>query len=218
MKKIILLIFSLLAVNAHAGMSSTLATAYGNRNIPVNSYIDVDAEYVAMSITLSSKASDPADRAKRIKELQSSIKTAVSNNQDIEFKQGRITLSSKKKSSSFLSKSSSFSSVNFYLLGKLGEGTDIFDVTQKLHKFIAAIEVPEETSISLGNTTLAMLSPNKYREELLIKVKAEIESTKKIFGPDYKVSVSGLEKPVSVMQKNDRQVTLYIGYRLVFSE
>jgi hypothetical protein len=49
-------------------------------------------------------------------------------------------------------------------------------------------------------------------------VKIEIDATKIALGSNYKVTISGLESPVIVRQKNDKQVTLFIDYRIQFNE
>ena len=218
MLKIPTLILLLLSFNAYAGLSAVVV-AYGPGDVPVNSSIDIDAEYVAMAVSLTSDAKYPSERAKLISKLQSSISAAASKNANIEFRQGVISLSPKEKSSFSLSKSYGRSSGSrFYILSKLGDGKEIYAATQDIYTFIGNIENPEDTSTSIGNTSLAINSPHNYRGKLLGKVKAEIKATKEALGSNYKVSISGLENPVIVRQKNDKQVTLFIDYRIQFSE
>ena len=216
MKKLITIVFILLSINAHAEFS-VITIAYGTGNTPVNSAIDIDAEYVAMSVTLSSDAKYPSERAKLIRKLQSAISAAASSDANIEFQQGTISLSPGEKSS--ISKSYGRSSgSSFYILAKIGSGKDVYAATQKIYSFIKSIKIPEDTILRFGNTTLAVESPNKYRNQLLALVKKEIENTKIVLGKRYKVSISGLENPVIVRQKNDKQVTLFVDYRIELSE
>jgi hypothetical protein len=218
MLRITVLVLSLFSLNAYAGISA-IVIAYGTGDVPVSGSIDIEAEYVAMSVSLSSDAKYPAERAKLIQSLQNSIKSAASKAEGIDFQQGAISLSPQEKSSFSISKSYGRSSgSSFYILSKLGEGKDVYSATQDIYTFISHIKTPEDTSLSLGNTSLAIISPNGYRTQLLEKIKAEIESAKKAIGSAYKVSISGLESPVVVRQKNDRQVTLFIDYRLQLSE
>jgi len=218
MKNIITAVLLLLSINAHAGFSG-IVIAYGTGNTPVNSSIDVDAEYVAMPVTLSSDAKYPSERAKLISRLQSAISGATATNANIEFQQGLISLSPSEKSSFSISKSYGRSSgSSFYLLAKLGSGKGIYAATQEIYSFIGRIKKPEDTSLKLGNTTLAVSSPNKYRKQLLTLIREEITNTKAALGANYKVTISGLENPVIVNQKSDKQVTLFIDYRVEFSE
>ncbi len=208
----------LLSVNSYAGFSA-IVIAYGTGDVPVNSSIDIDAEYVAMSVTLSSDAKYPSERAKLISKLQSAISSSASSDPDIDFQQGVISLSPREKSSFSFSKSYGRSSgSSFYILAKLDNGKDVYAATQDIYSFIARIKKPEDTSLSLGNTTLAISSPNQYRKQLLEKVKEEIDITKNILGAGYRASISGLENPVIIRQKDDKQVTLFVDYRIEFSE
>ncbi len=218
MFKIIALAFSLLSFNAYAGFSS-IVIAYGTGDVPVNSSIDIDAEYVAMSVSLSSDAKNPAERLKSISKLQFLISSAAAKNPGIEFQQGVISLSPREKSSFSISSSYGRSSgSSFFILSKLGDKKDIYTATQDIYNFIGGIRELEDTSLSLGDTSLAIKSPSKYRSQLLDQVKDEVNATKEILGASYKSSISGLENPVIVRQKNDKQVTLFIDYRVKFSE
>lgn len=218
MRKVVVLTCLLLSVNVHAGFSA-IVIAYGTGDVPVNSSIDIDAEYVAMSVSLSSDAKYPSERAKLISKLQSEISSSASSDPDIDFQQGVISLSPREKSSFSFSKSYGRSAGStFYILAKLDDSKDVYAATQDIYSFIASIKKPEDTSLSLGNTTLAISSPNQYRKQLLEKVKEEIDITKNILGSGYKVSISGLENPVIVRQKDDKQVTLFIDYRIEFNE
>ncbi len=218
MLKLIILILSLLSFNAHAGFSA-IVIAYGTGEVPVNITIDIDAEYVAMSVSLSSDAKYPSERAKLIRKLQTSISSAASKASNIDFQQGAISLSPREKSTFSISKRyGSSSGSSFYILSKLGNGKDVYGAAQDIYSFINRIKRPEDTSLNLGNTSLAIASPNKYRSQLLEQIKTEIFTTKKVLGAEYKVEISGLENPVIVKQKNDKQVTLFIDYRVQFNE
>lgn len=218
MKTIITLAFILITFTARADFSA-IVIAYGAGNVPVNSSIDIDAEYVAMPVSLSSDAKYPAERAKLISKLQSAVMSAASSNPNIDFQQGVISLSPQEKSSFSISKSyGSSSGSSFYILAKLATEKDIYTVTQDIYSFLGRIQKPDDTSINLGNTSLAISSPNQYRTQLLDKIKKEIESTKLALGPNYKVTISGLENPVIVRQKNDKQVTVFVNYWIELSE
>ncbi len=218
MKNLVTVTLLILSISSHAEFLA-IVIARGAGNTPVNSSVDVDAEYVAMSVTLSSDAKYPSERAKLISKLQSSISDVAATNANIKFQQGVISLSPSQKSSFSISKSYSRSSgSNFYLLAKLDSGKSVYTATQEIYSFIDRIKKPEDTSLRLGNTSLAISSPNKYRYQLLALVKEEVANTKAALGEGYQVSISGLENPVIVRQKNDKQVNLFIDYRVELSE
>jgi len=218
MKKILFIVLLTLSVNSYAGLSAVII-AYGTGNVPVNSSIDIDAEYVAMSVTLSSDAKYASQRARLIKQLQTQISTASKTHPNISFKQGMISLSPRENSTFSISKSyNRHSGSKLYILSKLDNNTDMYNATQAIYNFINKIKKPEDTSISYGNISLAIDSPNKYRNQLLVKIKDEIDSTKNVLGSKQKVTVKGLQSPVIVRQKNDKQVTLFLDYKINFSE
>lgn len=59
------------------GGSSGIIIAFNRGEIPVNSTIEIPADYVAMPVTLSSDEDDQSKRAILIKALQSNIYKAV---------------------------------------------------------------------------------------------------------------------------------------------
>ncbi len=218
MKIILTVILLLVPINIYAG-SSALVIAYGTGNVPVNSAIDIDAEYVAMSVSLSSDAKYPSKRAEFISKFQSGIRNAASNNTNIDYQQGAVSLSPREKSSFSFSKSySGNTGSNFYLLSKLDDRIDVYAATQSIYEFIKHIQKPDDTNLRLGNTSLAISTPKKYRNKLLEMVKEEINATKTVLGAGYKVTITGLENPIIVRQKNDKQVTVFIDYRFEFTE
>ncbi len=218
MKNIIAVGLLFLSMNSFAGISAVVI-AYGNSGVPVNSIIDVDAEYVAMSVSISSDAKYPAERARLIGKLQSLISSKAGETKNIDFLQGAVSLSPNEKSSFSISKSyNRRSGSSFYLLSRLGGEKNVYTASQEIFAFISRIQKPKDTSISLGQTSLAIESPEKYRDQLLKNIKSEIENTRQLFGSSYKVSISGLENPVIVRQKNDKEVTVFINYQVNYSE
>lgn len=68
--------------------------------------------------------------------------------------------------------------------------------------------------MTLGNTTLGLNDPDKYRTQILESIAKSIAETKKPLGISGSVEVDGLENPVSVMQLNETEVALFINYKL----
>ena len=218
MKCFLASVFLFLSINANAQFSAVVV-AYGAGDVPVNTSIDIDAEYVAMPVSLVSDAKYPSQRAELIRELQSVVSDAASKNTNINFQQGVISLSPKEKSSFSISTPyGQRSSSSFYILSKLGDDKDLFAATQDIYSFIGGIHKLEDTGFILGHISLAVSSPRNYRDQLLEKIKNEVASLKNILGSSYQVEISGLENAVIVQQKNDKQVTLFINYQIEFRE
>ncbi|RJG42425.1 hypothetical protein [Motilimonas pumila] len=219
MKKIIAAAALALSFNANADFSDVVL-AYSSGKVPVTTSIDLDAEYVAMSISLVSEAKFASQRVNLINQLEYEISEAASKDVNIEFQQGVVSLSPGEKttvelSSNYATKSSGS---QMYLLYKLDEYKDIYAATQEIYQFINRIKKPDETKLHLSNTLIAIKSPNDYRNQLLSMIKDEINITREILGNEYRVTVKGLQNPVRVKQKDHKKVTLYIDYQLEFNE
>ena len=218
MKKALFIALLLLTASSNAGYSK-IVIAYSKGDVPVNSFIDLEADYVAIPVSIYSDAKNTINRLKSIHKLQSDIKAAADKNENFEFSQGVVSLSPKDKSTfSSIKSYGPRSSANFYLFGSLENGKDVYTITQEIYSFVLAIQKPKDTTINLGNTSLGISSPEEYRTKLLELLKTDIEEIKQTIGSDYAVSISGLDNPVLVRQKNDKEVTVFIDYRLVFNE
>jgi len=218
MKPILIFIIFLLPFVANAD-SSTVIVAFDRVDISNNSFIDVNADYAAVSMTLSSDAKYPAERIKLLKQLLTTIESAAKKDNSIVLQKENVSVSPRKESSLSFSKMYSASNrTTVYLLSPLSANSDIYQATIKIYAFISSIEKPDDTEISLSDISLAINDSSKYRDDLLKKLKAEIDSTKEIIGTNYKVSIAGLDNAVLVKQLNDKQVRLSINYSLKFTE
>ena len=218
MKTTMILLLCMFSMGTYGG-TSAIVIAFNSQHLPVNSYIDLDAQYVAMPVTISSDARYPAQRAKLIQTLQAAIKSAAKKNNKIEFQQGKVSLSPREKSSFSVTRSyGGREGSHLYLLAKLDDKEEIYSASEGLYRFINSIKKPEDTQLNLGSTSLAIDSPQGYRLQLLNKLKAEVSEIKSVLGEDYKVTLSGLENPVIVRQKNHNQVSVFIDYRIEFNQ
>jgi hypothetical protein len=219
MRMVFVLCLLLLSSGARAGYS-ILVVAHGVGDVPVASSIDLEADYVAVSVTLRSSADDPVQRSILIQRLQSAVRKAALADPDMRYQQGEISLSAAKGKAKFSLSSGgwSSSSSHFFLLSRLGKEKDMYSATEKILRLVKGIRRPEDTELVLGDTALAIDSPEKYRPQLLKKVGNEIRQAKRILGSGYKAAVTGLENPVKVTQKNDHQVTVYFDYSVQFSQ
>ncbi len=110
--------------------------------------------------------------------------------------------------------SSSGSSAQLYLLGALKQDTNVFAMTKRIYQVVSSIPLGEGTKFTLGNTTLGLNEPEKYRAQILDLISKSIAESKKSLGLSGSVEVDGLESPVSVMQLNEAEVALFVNYRL----
>lgn len=218
MRYLVVLLLITISSFANAGISSVVIAFNGN-SVPVSAYIDVDAEYVALPLSLYSDVDNPKRRAQLLHRLQSVIVDKVNRDKSITLQLGSVSLSPRKTSSfKFSSSYSASSETTLYLLTPFAKDSNIYSLTQKIIEFVDAIKKPDDTEIRLGNSLLAVNNPEEHRINLLKIINNEIALTKKVLGNDYKISVSGLEGAVLVKQQSDRKVRLFINYQLQLSQ
>lgn len=60
--------------------------------------------------------------------------------------------------------------------------------------------------------TLAIRNPNQYRADIVKAIADDVRRNAEIFGPDYRASIEGLDKPVAWAQVNSTDMFLYLPY------
>ena len=217
MKSIIAgVVFALLAPFAYAGSSSVVIAVGYNPYAPAVR-VQVAADFVAVPISIQNDSKDPVKRADEIEKALRAVSEKLKQHPDLTVKSGVVSLSPREQSAlkSFSGYGScGGSSAQLYVLGALKQDTNVFAVTKRIYQAISAISVSDGTKVTLGNTALGMNEPEKYRAQILQAISKAITETKKPLGITGSVEVDGLENPVSVMQLNEKDVVLFISYRL----
>jgi len=170
-----------------------------------------------MPLQIQNDSKDPAKRADEIEKALRLLTDKLQQQPDLAVKQGIVSLSPREQSTlkSFSGyDSSGGSSAQLYVLGMMKQDTSVFAVTKRLYQVINAIPLGDGTKVILGNTTLGLNDPEKYRDRILSSIAKSISETKKTLGTSGGVEVDGLENAVSVMQLDERDVALFIDYRL----
>jgi hypothetical protein len=87
--------------------------------------------------------------------------------------------------------------------------------TDRIKDFIEKTEKVGRTEILReDHWDLTLIGPEKYRDALIAQIVAQSKKTAELFGPNYGISVDGLEHPVSWYQKGPLDLALYIPYML----
>lgn len=217
MRVIIMAVAVVLSASLASAATSSVVIAVGYNPSAPTVRIHVPADFVAMPINVQNDSKDAVKRADEIEKALRSIADKLHQSPDITLKQGVVSLSPREQSvlKSFSSyDSSSGSSAQLYLLGALKQDTNVFAVTKRLYQVVSSIPLGEGTKFTLGNTTLGMNEPEKYRAQILESISKSIAESKKSLGLSGSVEVDGLENSVSVMQLNEAEVALFINYRL----
>lgn len=205
----------LLTPIAWAGSASAVIAFEYNADVPVVR-IQVPADFVAMPINIQNDLDDPVKRADEIEKAVRVITERIKQNSDMSVVIGVVSLSPRQQSKfgSFSSGYERGSSVQLYVLGTLKQNANVFAVTKRLLQTVSAIAVPDKTKVTLGNATLGIYEPEKYRSQILGAIAKSITETKKSLGISGLVGVEGLENPVSVMQFNEKDTIIFINYKL----
>lgn len=209
------LVLLLLTPLSYAGSSSVVIAFEYNSDAPAVK-IQVPADFVAVPISIQNDLDDPVKRADAIEQSVRVITEQIKQHADMSIVFGVVSLSPRQQSKfgSFSSGYDRGSSVQLYVLGTLKQNANVYAVTKKILQTVSAIAVPDKTKVSLGNTTLGLYEPEKYRNQLLGAISKSIAETKKSLGISGVVGVEGLENPVSVMQFNEKDTIIFINYKL----
>lgn len=213
---IIAALLSLLVPLAHAGGSSVVIAVGYNPYAPAVR-MQAAADYVAIPISIQNDSKDAVKRADEIEKTLRTVLDKLKQHPDLIVKSGVVSLSAREQSAlkSFSSYDShGGSSAQLYVLGTLKQDTNVFAVTKRIYQAVSGIPLGDGTKITLGNTALGMNEPEKYRSQILGSISKVITETKKSLGVAGSVEIDGLENSVSVMQLNEKEVVLFINYRL----
>ena len=213
MKRAFVAALLLLSPFAYGGGGPSIIIAVGHNSPGPAARMTLLADYVAIPINIQNDARDPVKRGDEIEKALRAIRERLAPHPDLKTMAGVISLAPREQSKL----SSDFSlggSAQFYILGALKEDTSIFAVTKRIYQIVAATPVSDGTKVSLGNTALGVEEPEKYRNQLLGLIAKSVAEARKSLGPVGSVDIDGLENPVTVMQLNDREIVLFINYRL----
>jgi len=92
--------------------------------------------------------------------------------------------------------------------------TDLFDdATGRIERFIESTPKVGRTEILREKGwDLTIVGPEQYRSAIISKVAIDAKKTAAAFGPDYAVTIAGLQHPVAWYQKGPLDLALYIPY------
>jgi hypothetical protein len=103
-------------------------------------------------------------------------------------------------------------------MAPLGEQTDLIRIVKQFHSIISELKFARKVRISIGSVYLALENPETLRSDLLTKIRAHIDASAKLLSdsPDY--FVSGLDEPLRVRGMSEREVEVYLPFRVTYSQ
>jgi hypothetical protein len=99
------------------------------------------------------------------------------------------------------------------ILVKVPLSTTVLEVDKRIDSFIKAL--PREgrgTIIKSAGRQVAIRNPEQYRGAIVGLIAEDVRRNAAVFGPDYRGSIDGIDKPVLWVQTNDTDVFLYLPY------
>jgi hypothetical protein len=211
MRYLAICVLTLACAQALAGVSYVVIAGKGRT--PVSVSLDVPADYVAVSVYIRGTAKDPVARIEEVQNAKAKLFQAVSRNKLLEVQWVKSSFSTEEGSSFKIgSRYDADAESQLYVLGKVGGAHDVDEVTKEIIRAVSSVRAGD-TKISTGNTALGIAKPEQHRSKLMALIQEELKRQRAAFGAVQAVEITGLEAPVIVTQKNDREVTLFLPYQ-----
>lgn len=221
MTRFLVLIALFIGCSAQAETNS-LVIAISRGQVPVSVALEVPADYVAIPISISSAEKDPLRNFENVQTFLQRLSDTLKKSPTIRLHQGAISLSVAQGEdngfSSFKSATVPTSSTSLFLAAPFSNDRDIFQVARDITTVVKSVPKTEQIRVTYGPTSLGVEAPEHLRSRLLSLIRKDIEQTKAELGNPKSFEVSGLESPVAVMQRDDRNVVVYLPYRLKVSQ
>lgn len=206
------------AASLHAGSASFLVLAnYRPAESPVT--IVVPAQYLASEIRIECDEEDWALKLSGIEEARHLLASAAEKaGFKLRIDQPVIFTTSYSKFSFSSSGGSQDALSDVLLMAPLGDQTDLIRIVRQFRSIISELKFARKVRVSIGGVSLALEDPETLRPELLKKIRAHIEASAKLLSdaPDY--FVSGLDEPLRVREKSEREVEVYLPFRATYSQ
>lgn len=201
--------------NCHAG---SFVIASSKAPAPVAIALEVDAEYVAVPMTIYTSEKEALQSFDILKATTARIIESASKTATIKVRQGSVSLVvDQAEGGNFVASKSyggSSSTARMYLTAALTNGRDIFQVTREINAFAKTIVASDRSRITFGEAAMGIDAPERFKSQILGLIAKDSELARKTLGNQKQFEVSGLESPVMVLQLDDKRLVLYIPYKL----
>ncbi len=203
----------------HAGSSPVVVIATANpAESPVS--ISLPATYLAAEIRIESDDDDwilklgGIDEARKLLvSLADKEKFKVRIDQSLVFHQRHNKFSF---SSGGGGTHDAFSDI--LLLAPIGERTNLVPIVKQIRTIVGGIKpASKKVTVTLGSLCLALDDPEDHRSELLKKIRAHVEASSKALGDKVSFNVTGLDESIKVRQSGERNVEVYLPFRVSYS-
>ena len=192
---------------------NSIVMALSPREVPVAVSLDVEAAYVLAPLTIECDERDPLKRIARIGGASKRLIEHATSARGVEVQQATVSLSTEERDSFSVSRSyGSLGQSTLHVIAKLGEKEDLYQAASRIGEFILSAPKMDCIGLRPGVAMLGVDKPERYRGQLLKLIAEHIAASKAGLGSARDIEVAGLEKPVQLIQKNSREVTLFLNY------
>ena len=203
----------LIPLTAQAGqIGIVLSDSYAN---PVAVRYKMRADYIAQTITITSKERDFAAKLKNIQNAKKYLVELVEGKGQIIVHEGPARLYPGSEGFFKSSYSSQEPQAEVQLLLPIVSDSDnIFSGGIELGDILGTLDPPGKTGLQASYVRLAVEDPEKLRGKILEMISADVKTAKEKMKGSGKITVSGLEGPVKVNQVDNVNVELFIEYKV----
>jgi hypothetical protein len=188
------------------------------RAVPVS--LAVPADFVSVPIHVTTDQKNTALAYDETRQTIDLISKKVKDGGQFQISMGVVSLSQHQGGFGISSGSwnQPAASAEIYLLVPFSKDRDnIFAAGAEAAKFLDTLSLPGKAKFELGTLQLAVQNPEQYRAKLLGLIGEEIKKTREGLASQGNVKVDGLEGSVLVRQADERNVELFLSYKLSVS-
>lgn len=178
------------------------------------------ADFLVQEVTIRGDTRDPKQRAAEIREmLKSAVLMAGKHGVQLAFGDYILTpLTLQNLDDVTLTNDNRPDSqkLEFLIKAPLGGSESGTAAQKRIEDYVEAVpEVGRAQMDETGDPSLSIVGPDQYRTQIADKVMEDARAIAAKMGPDYAVTLEGLNMPVLWTRAGSSEVMLYIPYKLV---
>jgi hypothetical protein len=176
------------------------------------------ADYAVWFVNITGDTRDAPRRQQEIYDMLKNAVTLAARNGGIELGTGTyvvepLTLANYRNVPLTGAGRSDSERANFIIKTKLAGGLDAKAALARVEAFIKAVTPVGRAELTRNDDqTLSIVNPDQYRSAIADLVAADAKAYAARFGPEYRVEVGGIDKPVEWSRASLTEVVLYLPY------
>jgi len=172
------------------------------------------AEYVAAQLVLRSKESDTPRRLAEISAAKGTLAAEVAKHPGWRLCDGDTVVWTSDSYKFSSGTSSSIDGAGLSVLAPLGEGKSLYAEAATLVAALLQLKKASSLEFDVRSVELALADPEQYRAQLLKLIAEDAARTREALAPGSELTLSGLSSPVRARKLDDRDLALFLDYRL----